>query len=323
MPDRAPQWRLLQSRRREGGIIHMRLRYIELFHAILTTGSLTGAAELLNISEPAASKALRHAEQQLGFALFSRVRGRLQPTDQALLMGPRIERIIEEVYDLQRLTANIGQPQNQPLRVTCTPTLAQTLLPEASRMLRKHFANITVELATQHSDVMCEALRLRETDIGLTLQDTNRQTLRQKSLCHGRVVVIAPPRYWLEAELGRPLPISALADQTMVGIMERDALGGMLQSHLSQLDHAPHISFWVQTYQLARALVAKGEGLALVDPFTAHGAHGEAVQIRPLEPRLDLTLFAIYRPDNALTTVQKRFLDLVAQLAQKILAGAA
>ncbi|HET7663085.1 MAG TPA: LysR family transcriptional regulator, partial [Rhodanobacteraceae bacterium] len=58
----------------------MRLRYIELFHAILTTGSLTGAAKLLNISQPAASKALQHAESQLGFALFSRVRGRLQPT---------------------------------------------------------------------------------------------------------------------------------------------------------------------------------------------------------------------------------------------------
>jgi len=39
----------------------MRLRHIELFHAVLTTGSLTGAADLLNISQPAASKALQHA----------------------------------------------------------------------------------------------------------------------------------------------------------------------------------------------------------------------------------------------------------------------
>jgi DNA-binding transcriptional LysR family regulator len=48
----------------------MRLRYIELFHAVLTTGSLTGAANLLNISQPAASKALQQAENQLGFTLF-------------------------------------------------------------------------------------------------------------------------------------------------------------------------------------------------------------------------------------------------------------
>ena len=47
----------------------MRLRHIELFHAVLTAGSLTGAARMLNISQPAASKVLQLAEQQLGFAL--------------------------------------------------------------------------------------------------------------------------------------------------------------------------------------------------------------------------------------------------------------
>ncbi|WP_312465733.1 LysR family transcriptional regulator, partial [Stutzerimonas kunmingensis] len=41
----------------------MRLRHIELFQAILQTGSLTAAAELLHISQPAASKILKHAEQ--------------------------------------------------------------------------------------------------------------------------------------------------------------------------------------------------------------------------------------------------------------------
>ena len=46
----------------------MRLRHVEIFHAVLTTGSLTGAARMLNISQPAASKVLQHAEQQLGFA---------------------------------------------------------------------------------------------------------------------------------------------------------------------------------------------------------------------------------------------------------------
>ncbi|MFS6823045.1 LysR family transcriptional regulator, partial [Staphylococcus aureus] len=89
----------------------MRLRYIELFHAVLSTGSLTGAANLLNISQPAASKALQQAESHLGFPLFSRVRGRLQPTQQALLMRHHIDRIMQEMYDLQRLSANITRPE--------------------------------------------------------------------------------------------------------------------------------------------------------------------------------------------------------------------
>jgi DNA-binding transcriptional LysR family regulator len=248
----------------------MRLRYIELFHAVLTTGSITGAAKLLDISQPAASKALQHAEDKLGFALFSRVRGRLQPTQLALL-------------------------------------------------LRKSFPDVTVELSTQHSAMMCESLTLRETDIGLTLQDTGHQTLRQRVLCRGQVMVIAPPGFWPEAELAQPLPINALASQSMIGITVRDALGNMLQSHLAKVEPAPQIAVSVQTYQLAHSLVAKGEGLALVDPFTARCGGANSVQMRPLKPHLDVVLYAMHRPDNPLDPVQKRFLDLVRQLAQRML----
>lgn len=298
----------------------MHLRNIELFHAVLTTGSITGAAKQLNISQPAASKALQHAESQLGFALFSRVRGRLQPTPQALLLRDRVEKIIHDMHDLRRLTLNMGQPSSYPLRVTCTPTLAQVLLPDAIVLLRKAFPSVIVELSTQHSAVMCESLALQETDIGLTLQDTGYPTLRQKSLCRGQVMVIAPPGWWPQSELSQPLPVAALANQPLIGIMVRDALGNLLQGHLAQLDPPPRTAVAVQTYQLAHALVAKGEGLALVDPFTAGCGDAKSVQIRPLKPHLDVVLYAMYRQDCPLNPVQKRFLDLVRQLAQRRLA---
>ncbi|MDW2980107.1 MAG: LysR substrate-binding domain-containing protein [Rhodanobacter sp.] len=297
----------------------MRLRHIELFHAVLTTGSLTGAADLLNISQPAASKALQHAEQQLGFALFSRVRGRLQPTQQALLLRHRVEKIAQELHDLQRLTANIARPESYPLRVTCTPTLAQALVPDATTQLRKAFPGTTAELFTRHSAEMCESLMLHETDIGLTLQDASHQGLRQESLCRGQVMVIAPPGWWSPAELAQPLPVTALAGQPMIGIAMQDALGRMLQNHLAQVDPAPRTSIWVQTYQLAYSLVAQGEGLALVDPFTASRGGGEVVQTRPLKPQLDVVLYALYRQDSPLNPVQKHFLGLVRKLGQRVL----
>ncbi len=299
----------------------MRLRYIELFHAILTTGSLTGAAKLLNISQPAASKALQHAEAQLGFDLFSRVRGRLQPTREALLLRHRIERIIHEVNDLGRLTKTLSEPESCPLRVTCTPTLAQAVLPDATVLLREAFPGTTSELSTQHSVVMCKTLTLRETDIGLTLQDIDQQNLQREALCRGRVMVIAPPGWWSPDELNKPLPIEALANQPMIGITVRDAFGNMLQSRLAEVDPAPRASVWVQTYQLAHALVSRGEGLALVDPFTACCGGDKQVQTRPLQLNMDVVLYALYRNDSPLTPVQKRFLDIVRRLSKGMLSG--
>jgi hypothetical protein len=45
-----------------------------------------------------------------------------------------------------------------------------------------------------------------------------------------------------------------------------------------------------------------------------------SVQMRPLKPHLEVVLYAMHRPDNPLDPVQKRFLDLVRQLAQRMLA---
>src|SRR6185312_15425547 len=148
----------------------------------------------------------------------------------------------------------------------------------------------TAELSTRHSAEMCESLTLRETDIGLTLQDASHPELHQEPLYQGRVMVIAPPGRWSAAELAQPLPVAALANQPMIGIAVQDALGNMLQSHLMHVDPAPQISVWVQTYQLACALVAQGAGLALVDPFTASQGSGHVVQTRPLMLELDVVL---------------------------------
>ena len=45
----------------------MKLRHLEIFHAVMTCGTLSRAAESLNISQPAASKALKNAEQKPRF----------------------------------------------------------------------------------------------------------------------------------------------------------------------------------------------------------------------------------------------------------------
>jgi DNA-binding transcriptional LysR family regulator len=105
----------------------------------------------------------------------------------------------------------------------------------------------------------------------------------------------------------------------MIGIAMQDALGRMLQNHLAQVDPAPRTSIWVQTSQLAYSLVAQGEGLALVDPFTASRGGGEVVQTRPLKPQLDVVLYALYRQDSPLNPVQKHFLGLVRKLGQRVL----
>lgn len=296
----------------------MQLRYIEMFQAIVQAGTLTGAATLLNISQPAATKLLQQAERRLGFPLFVRAKGRLQLTPESVLLKEKIERISDELRDLQRLAANLARSDQQLLRVVSTPTLANAIVPRAITCLRKRFANAAVELSTQHSNEMIRSIVLRETDIGLTLQELNHPDVRCRPLCTGALVLIAPAGTWTAQERKQPISIDCLADSPLVGIAMMDNFGRQLQTYLERLTPPPRISIWVQTYQIAKELVSAGEGMALVDPFTAV-AGGHEVDIRVVEPHFPLQLYVAHRVDGPLNVVQQTFLKCVQSEAEELI----
>ena len=61
----------------------LNLRQIEVFRAVMITGSISGAAQLLFVSQPAVSRLLSQTETRIGFALFERIKGRLHATPEA------------------------------------------------------------------------------------------------------------------------------------------------------------------------------------------------------------------------------------------------
>jgi DNA-binding transcriptional LysR family regulator len=78
----------------------MNLRQLEVFQAIMKTGSVTEAAEILGLSQPAVSVILKNAETQIGMKLFERMRGRLHPTLEARTLAPDVEAIFTLILNL-------------------------------------------------------------------------------------------------------------------------------------------------------------------------------------------------------------------------------
>lgn len=297
----------------------MHLRHIEVFQAILQTGSITAAADLLNISQPAASKTLKHAEQQLGFKLFNRVRGKLQPTDEARILRNRTESLSADLQSLRRLAGNLRRGAEETLRVVSTPALAQQLLPLALSQWRKTYADVACELATQHSVEMVQRLLVREADLGLTLQLVEHPGLSCELLAQGSMQLIAPADWWSNEQCAQPVSLQDLAGAPLIGLDTRDALGGLIREHLQALQPAPLINTWVQTYQLAGTLVAAGQGMALVDPLTARAATTAGVQVRVVEPTLMVGLYLLRRVGEDTPRAQQSLIEHLSKIAIQLM----
>ncbi|RON05360.1 LysR substrate-binding domain-containing protein [Pseudomonas brassicacearum] len=297
----------------------MRLRHIEVIQALLQTGHLGTAAEMLQLPVAGVEGILREAEDQLGFMLFASVRGRLQATREARELQVEIAHVFDALEPVQRLANSLKQYLAPPLRIICTPPLAQQLLPQGIATLRRRFPDAPCSLLSQPTRDIVRSLLLRESDLGLSLHDPDHPDIQCQIIAQGKLQLLAP-HGWLQPKQ-KYISVQDLAGQSMVGLEGHDPLNVMFESKLLALRPAPVVQTRVQTHQMMRSMVEAGEGLAVVDPFTAIGAKASGLDVCPLSPAVPISLYALTLNNAAIAPAAQVLLDIIKEQAEAMLAS--
>ncbi|MEO7496349.1 MAG: LysR substrate-binding domain-containing protein [Massilia sp.] len=295
----------------------MRLRHIEVFHAIMQVGTISGAAQVLHISQPAVSKVLQHAEQQLGMPLFERVRGKLYPRPEARRLFIETEKLHRDLQGIRRLAAGLKSQALETIRLVSTPTIATGVLPAAMGQWRRDFPDTRCELATHHTSEIVHTLRLGEADLALSLQDPRHPGIEAEALAGGLMTAIARPGSWSAEECAAPLGADGLAGE-LIGYADNDPLGELVVAACEEAGVHPVFHTVVQTCQIARSLVEAGAGMAVVDPFTAACAPG--LQRRAWAPAIPVQLYLLTASAAPLSHGARALADCIGVAARACLA---
>jgi DNA-binding transcriptional LysR family regulator len=296
----------------------MRLRHIEVFHAIMQVGTISGAAQVLHISQPAVTKVLQHAELQLGMPLFERVRGKLYPKPEAHRLFVETEKLHRDLQGIRRLAASLKGRAVETVRLVSTPTIAISVLPQAMTAWRRNFPETRCELATHHTSEIVNALRLGEADLALSLQDPRHPGIVAEPIAEGVLTGMAPAGTWSPAECARPLGPEDLTGE-LIGLADSDPLGELVIAACEAQGVQPVFHTVVQTYQIARSLVEAGAGTALVDPFTAASAVASKVQQRPWAPAIPVQLFLLTASHAPLSHGARELVNCIGATARACL----
>ncbi|MDZ3832297.1 MAG: LysR family transcriptional regulator [Sphingopyxis sp.] len=282
----------------------MKLRQIEIFHAVYLTGSVSAAARVLNISQPSVTKILHYAESSLGLTLFDRTRGRLVPTEDAHELFSEVAEIQKRVDLLQQASRNLRFGRGRTLRISVLPSLGLGAIPDAvSEFLAKH-EGVSLELHTAHHDDMVRKLYERETDLVITYDVPATAPVAYKWLGKGEMVAVYRDGD-IECDAAR-LPLSTFKGRRFITTVKSGPMGRLLSEELNRAGVVPQEVVSSQTYFVAVALVRSGVGVSVVDSFTAQAASAPGVLFKPLSPALGFNVHAIYlqnRPLSKLATV--------------------
>ncbi|ENP0871966.1 LysR family transcriptional regulator [Vibrio parahaemolyticus] len=290
----------------------MNLRQLEVFYAIMQAGTVSGAARLLHVSQPNVTRVLAHTEQQLGFALFERVKGRLVPTQEAKALLPEAEKVYQQLGQFRSLTNKVKQG-TQHLRIGAPPVLAAHLLAPTVALLSKEHG-ISFELLTANRDELCSGLLKHELDVAIAFGEETPPALMGHVLLKENLALIAPKSAAIPAEKNVILEELISHDLPIIGLDSRDPLGLLLHQTLSARDeHYQHV-ITVRSYSAAAELVKHQAGFAIVDPWTTKQyRQDDAVSVHALEPNMSFSVSILFAEHTPQSIATKQFITALKQ----------
>lgn len=261
----------------------------------MQVGSLSGAADLLNISQPAASKMLAQAEHSLGLSLFSRLPGGLKPTREATLLFRETKSLYSSLERVRQLARNLTLQPTGVLRIGCIPSLGLSLVPNAVAGFARICPEVAINIRTEGNETLSALLLSQEIDVGVAFEPTAEAGISIQELGRARAVFVGCSPY----EAFEPfVHLSDLDFSRLIGLDSADPLGMKINAALASLiksSRRPMIE--VKTYYLARALVESGIGFTIIDEYTAKAAGGMSPVI-DLEPALSIGICVMTSSTN-------------------------
>ncbi|MGE0800819.1 MAG: LysR family transcriptional regulator [Lautropia sp.] len=286
----------------------MNLRQLEVFFAIMRTGSVTGAARSLNVTQPAISNVLRHAEQQLRFKLFERIAGRLQPTPEALDLLPDVQEIFGRIGTLNRTVDEMREGRYGRLAIVASPTLVNAFLPRALARMQQPGAAMQFIVQALPTSIAIERIARREADIGVIYAPVADPGVVAEEIATSEVACavradshLAGKRVIASSDL-EDVPVISTGSSTRIGtfIEERCRAAGLTP---------PVIAIEANSSFTACLMASAGVGVALVDRATAvSDKFPELVFVR-FKPHVALKLALIHPKDRPRSRAASRFAE--------------
>ena len=294
----------------------MKVRQLEAFRAVMNAGTTTQAAKLMGNSQSAVSRLLGQLEDEIGFALFHREKGRLFPTPEAVDLSKEIDKTIAGFDRLEQHVNNIRDFSSGKLRLMGVPSLSDAFLPDVLSQFIEKFPELTITFETGTTKTIVEWVASGQYDLGLITLPIDHPGVFVELLASPKAVCILPPGHLLcSKELIVP---EDFRDQSFISI-GRKYLSRFRIDELFEKAGIPRKTLIeTATAGTACSLVERGVGVSIINPFTAASKPKGSIIVKPFEPEIRYKFGIVYSASEPQSRVTKAFIETVrAYLADK------
>lgn len=285
------------------------LRQLEYFVAIAEAGSLSGAAEEMRVSQSGLSQSLTDLERALGVQLAVRRKAHgvtLTPTGTQVLRHARA--LLRHGEDLANAAAG-GDTLRGVLSLGCYVTLAPTVLPPLLQEFNEIHPELWIDFVEGTQDVLQRRLLAGELDLAVLYDMEVQREMERAVIDTARPHVLLPADHRLKDD--PTVSLADLAAEPMV-LLDAPPSSHNTLAIFDRLAITPDVRFRPTTFELARALVGRGMGYALLvqRPANDRTYEGKKVLVKEIsEPVEDFQILLAWPKGTRLNQRARAFVE--------------
>lgn len=288
-------------------------RQIDAFRTVISTGSVTEAATLLGVSQPAISRLLADFETELGFALFHRQGRILIPTEEARLLVHEVRQAVSGMEHIKHAAEAIGTYGHSTLRLVTAPVFSSVMMPDMIAKFAKAFPNVALSLEIEANDDTAAWLVSHSHDFGLSTSEAGDPTLTHHVLTEQHALAVVPEGHRLAAQAQiRP---EYMRGESFVSYARGSRFRHAIDAVFDGQGIVRNCLYETRTTQSICHLVARGLGVSVVAATEAQLRGDAGCVIRTFDAPLTFRAVLTWSKARPLSAPAQGFLDLARERA--------
>lgn len=278
----------------------LNFRELQVFWAIMHSGSIGGAARALNVTQPAVSMMLKSAEQRFGVKLFDRNSGRALATAEARLLLPSVETMMAGMEEFGHLIERLREGQMGTVSIASTPSLAVAIIYPVMPDFHNEYPGVKIAIHSVSSMNVAEFVSKTAVDFGLAYAPAGNVDTDAMDIAQTEVFCVLRADNPLSH-----LPVitpADLADSKLITYRPETPLGAAIQSTFQKAGIVPNVV--VQTSSLHGAYLCQmGVGVSLLDPRVLAGNPLSDLVVRPFQPQTSVRIQVLTHRKQRLSSI--------------------
>jgi len=294
-------------------MVRINSRQVEAFRSMMLTGSVTDAAKLMAVTQPAVSRLLRDFQALLKMELFERRGSGLVPTASATALYMEVERSFVGLERIATAAEEIRGRRTGTLRIAALPALSNGYLPRLAGGFLKERPNLNLSFFGVISPIVIDWVLNNQCDIGFAEVPIAHSGLPCVRLPALPRVAVLPAGHRLAAKA--VLEPRDFEGENFVSYSAGSSSRHLIDQAFNRDDARRVLRVETNLSEIMCGMVSSGLGVALCDTFTAQEFESRGVVARHFVPRIEYEFAAVFPPQRSPSPVA---LDLVEVMRQAL-----